>query len=245
MSRKPNAVLSIAGSDSSSGAGIQADIKTFQDFNEHGVCCISAITCQNPDKIISILDIPLNIIRDQLNVLFDYYDIQYVKTGMLYSKQIVEYILKLLLIKNFKLVIDPIFKASSGKELMISDAKEFLIKELLPKAFLITPNIPEAEEILGSKISDYAAQKDAAMRIKKLGSYAVLLKGGHLKEDPLKDILVYENEIHEFQKKRKNISVHGSGCMLSAAIIANLNKGLSLLDSINMAEKYIDKKFVK
>lgn len=245
MIEKPNAVLTIAGSDSSGGAGIQADIKTFQEFNEHGVCCVSAVTCQNPDKIASILDMPIKIIEDQLKVLFDYYNIKFAKTGMLYSKQNMEKVLEYLLKYNFKLIIDPIFKSSSGKELMKPDAKDFLIKELLPKAFLITPNIPEAEEILGTKIVDENSQKKAAMDIKNLGVQAVLLKGGHLNQKPFKDILVHDSEIHEFQKNRTNISVHGSGCILSAAIVANLNKGLSLVEAINMAEKYLDKFFKK
>ena len=245
MASKPNAVLTIAGSDSSSGAGVQADIKTFQEFNEHGTCCISAVTCQNPDKIISILDMPIKIIRDQLTALFEYYDIQYVKTGMLYSKQAMEIILEFLLNYNFKLIIDPIFISSSGKELMKPDAKEFLINNLLSKAFLITPNIPEAEEILKTKIIDEVTQKEAAINIQKFGVYAVLVKGGHLQLNPFKDILVYNNELHEFPKQRTNISVHGSGCILSAAIVANLNKGLSLVESLNMAEKYVDKFFKK
>ena len=246
MSEKPSAVLTIAGSDSCSGAGIQADIKTFQVFNEHGVCCVNAITCQNPNKITSILNIPVKIIEEQLSILFEYYDIKYVKTGMLYTKETMEKTLDFLLKYKFKLVIDPIFKSSSGKELMEPDAKDFLIKKLLPKAFLITPNIPEAEEILGVHISDENSQKLAAFNIINLGINAVLLKGGHLKQDPFKDILALNDEIYEFPKRRTpDINVHGSGCILSAAIVANLNKGLSLLEAINMAEKYLDKFFKK
>ena len=238
--QEKNAVLTIAGSDSSGGAGIQADIKTFKEFNEKGLSVITAITSQNPDKIISIQEID---IESQLTAVFDYYDIKFVKTGMLFSKNNVDIVLKFLSKYKFKLIIDPIFQASSGALLLKEDAREVLLKKLIPKAYMITPNIPEAEAILSIKITNLDSQISAAKALAKLGPHSVLLKGGHLTEDQFHDVLIIGDEIHKFLKKRVNKTMHGSGCRLSAAITANLNKGLSLVDAVTAAEKYIEKLF--
>ena len=238
-----NAVLTIAGSDSSGGAGIQADIKTFEEFNEIGLSVITAITSQNPEKIISIHEVPASSVESQLTAVFDYYEIKYVKTGMLYSKENIEIILKFLSKYKFNLIIDPIFQASSGAVLLQEDAREVLLKKLVPKAYMITPNIPEAEAILPLKIRNLDSQILTARTLLESGVRSVLLKGGHLTEDPFHDILVIGNEVHKFPKKRISMSFHGSGCRLSAAITANLNKGLSLVDAVTMGEKYIEKLF--
>ncbi len=240
---KKNAVLTIAGSDSSGGAGIQADIKTFEEFNERGLSCITAITSQNPKKIIEIHEVPLNSVESQLTALFDYYQISFVKTGMLFSKDVIEVIEKFHNQYKFNLIIDPIFKSSSGTLLLKEDAREVLLKKLIPKAFMLTPNVIEAEIILSNKIYDLNSQVSSAKKLLKMGVHSVLLKGGHLTEDLFYDILIIGNEIYKFPKKRKNRSLHGSGCKLSAAIVANLNKGLSIFDAVSMAEKYIEKLF--
>ncbi|MHA1783800.1 MAG: bifunctional hydroxymethylpyrimidine kinase/phosphomethylpyrimidine kinase [Candidatus Helarchaeota archaeon] len=243
--KKQNAILTIAGSDSSGGAGVQADIKTFEEFNEIGLSVITAITSQNPEKIISILNIPERFVKDQLQALFDYYEINYVKTGMLYSKETIDVILHFLKENEFNLIIDPIFWASSGSSLMKVETKESLMKNLVPKSMLITPNIPEAEEMVGYKIKDEESQLKAARDIKKSGVHAVLLKGGHLQLDPFHDILIEGDNVHKFTKRRMKVSVHGSGCRLSAAITSNLNKGLTLAESVEISERYIEKFFKK
>jgi len=240
-SEEKNAVLTIAGSDSSGGAGIQADIKTFEEFKEKGLSVITAITSQNPEQIISIQEVE---IESQLTAVFDYYDIKYVKTGMLYSQENIEIILKFLLKHKFNLIIDPIFQASSGAVLLKEDARDALLNKLMPKAYMITPNIPEAETILPMKIRNLDSQILAARSLLKSGSHSVLLKGGHSIEDPIHDVLVTRDELHKFPKKRVNKSFHGSGCRLSAAIVANLNKGMILVDAVTEAEKYLEKFFI-
>ncbi len=238
-------VLIIAGSDSGGGAGIQADIKT---ATAHKVFCSSAITsltAQNTQRVFEIFDAPTEFIRKQIEVVFDDISFDAIKIGMLSNAEIIEVVSNCLAkkYKKIPIVLDPVMVATSGDLLLEKDAVEILKKKLIPKSFLVTPNIDEAEILSGMKIKNLGDMRLAAKQIKILGCGAVLIKGGHLNfaDGKIHSILFdSEGEFHYISNKKIAVKkVHGTGCSLSCAIACNLSKKLELLPAVKKANDYV------
>ena len=235
--------LTIAGSDSSGGAGIQADIKSISANGVYAMSVITAITAQNTMGVFDIQDVSPEMIEKQIDVIFDDIKVDAVKIGMVSKIESIKAISKALRrIDNLpKIVLDPVMVSTSGYKLLSDDAKDTLIKELFPLATLITPNILEAKEILGIKIENVDDMKEAATRLNKLGSKAVLVKGGHLKGEAT-DLLYDGVEFTYFKQERINTkNTHGTGCTLSSAIAANLAKGMTMKEAVSIGKEYITK----
>ncbi|MFX1297045.1 MAG: bifunctional hydroxymethylpyrimidine kinase/phosphomethylpyrimidine kinase [Promethearchaeota archaeon] len=235
--------LTIAGSDSSAGAGIQADLKTFAAYKVYGLSVLTAITAQNTIKISKIYKIPLEIIEAQLDVLLEDLSIDAIKTGMLVSSEIIDLVVSKINTKNVPIVVDPILRAGTGRDLLEESAIETLILKLIPIAELILPNIMEAEIISGIKIESELNFREVAEKLLEKGANAVLIKGGHLDSKEVLDYLLFKDGTRYVFKKTRisDQDRHGSGCVLSAAITANLAKGFDLFESIKRAEKFMEK----
>lgn len=233
-------VLTIAGSDCSGGAGIQADIKTFAAHGAYGMSVIVSVVAENTCRVLSIQDITPKIIADQLDAVFEDIRVDGVKVGMLSGiEQMKAVAQKLREYAPPNVVIDPVMIAKGGCALMKPEALETLKAEIIPMAYLLTPNIPEAEAITGLTIQCIEDMKHAAELILKLGAKNVLIKGGHLEGDAV-DILFDGNEFYSFAHKRiVTAHTHGTGCTLSSAITANLANGLSLPVAVQAAKEYV------
>ena len=233
--------LTIAGSDSSGGAGIQADIKSMSANGVFAMSVITAITAQNTIGVFGIEDISPEMIKSQIKVIFDDIKVDAVKIGMVSKIESIKAISEAL--KEIKdlppIVLDPVMVSTSGYKLLSEDAKETLIKELFPLSTLITPNLPEVEEILGIKIEDLEDMKEASKKLKKLGTKYVLIKGGHLKNDATDLLFDGENFIYFKEQKINTNNTHGTGCTLSSAIAANLAKGMSIEEAVRESKEYI------
>ncbi|MDT8716719.1 bifunctional hydroxymethylpyrimidine kinase/phosphomethylpyrimidine kinase [Clostridium sp. 19966] len=233
--------LTIAGSDSCGGAGIQADLKSFSANGVFGMSVITAITAQNTQGVFAIQDITADMIEKQIEVIFDDIKVDAIKIGMVSKIESIKAISNSLRkIENLPpVVLDPVMVSKSGFKLLSEDAKETLIKELFPLAKLITPNLPEAEEILNLKIENIQKMKKAAEELKKLGPKNILVKGGHL-EDAATDIFFDGIDFISFKQERINTkNTHGTGCTLSSAIAANLAKGMNIKTAVTEGKKYI------
>ncbi len=238
--------FTIAGSDSGGGAGIQADLKTFQAFDVFGVSAITSITAQNTTGVRSVQDVDPKIIADQIDMVMEDMGSGAAKTGMLSNKAIIETVAKK--IKEYKidkLVVDPVMVAASGDRLLQEKAEKTLIEELLPLAYLLTPNIHEAEIIADMKIASIDGAKKASQKIYERGAQNILLKGGHLKQNKAVD-LFYNGEKFEVLEKEKidSTNTHGTGCTLSSAITASLAQGKDLFSAVLIAKEYITKAIV-
>jgi len=233
--------LTIAGSDSGGGAGIQADLKTFQAFKVFGVSVITSVTSQNTLGVRSIQDMDPEIIGDQIDMIMEDMGCDAAKTGMVSNGEIIEVIVdRIRKHKIDKLVIDPVMVSKSGNRLLKKDAESILIEKLLPLAYLLTPNVNEAEILSGMKISDIEEVKKAAKKIAEMGAENVLIKGGHLKEVKAIDILFSEGEYTVFESEKiDSKNTHGTGCTISSAITASLSRGENLLDSVRIAKDYV------
>ena len=238
--------LTIAGSDSCGGAGIQADLKAFSANYVYGMSVITAVTAQNTQGVFSVQDIDDEIIKNQIDAIFTDIKVDGVKIGMVSKIETINAIAeKLRQYKPTNLVIDPVMISKSGFSLLKPESKKTLIQNLLPLADLITPNIPEAEEILkeiGSSIINIKTKEDmceACKELIKLGCKNVLLKGGHLDGEAI-DVLFNGEEFHYFTSERIHTkNTHGTGCTLSSTITANLARGLSMEEAISEAKRYI------
>lgn len=232
--------LTIAGSDSSGGAGIQADIKTMTLNGVYASSCITAITAQNTQGVRSVQEVDPEILRDQLDMVFEDIFPDAVKIGMVSSKTLIQVIAEALSRhKARKIVLDPVMVATSGARLMEEAALESLVKDLLPLADLITPNIPEGEILAGQEIKNAQDMEKMAKKIGEDYGVAVLLKGGH--QVSTANDLLYDGEgLTWFYGERvDNPNTHGTGCTLSSAIAANLAKGLSMEEAVKEAKTYI------
>lgn len=243
-------VLTIAGSDSSAGAGIQSDIKTFQNNSVYGLSVITAVTSQNTLGVQNSYELSAHVILSQLESLFQDFDIKVVKTGMLSSAKVIRIIAKFLRDKNLKLVIDPIILSKNNFRLLSNDGVKALKKYLMPMAYLVTPNLYEAEIISSVKITNTNTIEEAAKKIHSLGVKNVLIKGGHFPFsfalDKGTDVLYNGKYFSIFKSKYINTKhTHGIGCTYSAAITANLSLGKSLKESIILAKEYIIKLLFK
>ena len=237
---KMRTALTIAGSDSSGGAGIQADIKAMTMNGVYAMSAITALTAQNTKGVTSIMEVTPEFLREQLDAVFTDIFPDAVKIGMLSSGKLIEAVSeKLTKYKAKNIVVDPVMVATSGSELIKTEAIEILKKELFKIAYLVTPNIPEAEVLCGIKIRNQEDMLCAARMIYDGFGCAVLIKGGHSINDS--NDLLYSKAGYEwfYGERINNPNTHGTGCTLSSAISANLAKGFSLTDAIKRAKEYI------
>lgn len=232
--------LTIAGSDSSGGAGVQADLKTFSAIGTYGMSVITAITAQNTMGVFDVEELSRNIIKEQMKAVFEDIMPKAVKIGMVSSPEII-----LEIVDNLKkyrpetIVVDPVMISKSGYSLLRPEAKENLIKYLIPIAYLITPNVPEAEEITGMKIETVEDMKKAGNIILNMGPKYVLMKGGHLEGDCV-DVLIGKDMFEVFKGERINRkNTHGTGCTISSAITSHLALGYDIKESIRLSKEYI------
>jgi hydroxymethylpyrimidine/phosphomethylpyrimidine kinase len=235
--------LSIAGSDSGAGAGIQADLKTFAAFGVYGLTVITAITAQNTVGVRAVQDVDADVIAAQLDAVAEDFAIAALKTGMLSSAAIIETVAAGIERHRLgPLVVDPVMIAKSGDRLLRKDAVDALRRRLLPLAAIVTPNIPEAEVLAGRPIRTRDDRLAAAHAIMELGAHAVVIKGGHSDDDPIVDVLVDGDGVREFSAPRiATTSTHGTGCTFSAAITAGLARGLKLQDAVAEARHYVSR----
>ena len=235
-------ILIIAGSDSSGGAGIQADIKTVTALGSYAMTAVTAVTVQNTKGVSFVESIKPKVIEKQ--ILFTCRDIKPngIKIGMLHSSQVINSVVNTLKkIKVSKIVLDPVMVAKGGARLINQSAIQTLKKKLIKKAYLITPNIPEAEVLTKTKITNIQDMINAAKILLKLGVKNVLIKGGHRKSKYMEDILLNRKEIKVFKNKKiKTKNTHGTGCTLSTAIITFLSCGKPLKKSCELGTKYVN-----
>jgi hydroxymethylpyrimidine/phosphomethylpyrimidine kinase len=235
--------LTIAGSDSGGGAGLQADLKTFAAVGVHGACVVTCVTAQNSKRILSIQACNRVIVAQQLAAVFEEWSPGAMKTGMLYSSEIIRTIVEF--VKRRKhpppLVVDPVLVASSGRPLLKPDALKVLRHDLLPLAKLITPNLPEAEALTGLSIREPEQMRQAARQLREQFGGAVLVKGGHLKDfaEALDIFFDGRTELLLRAPFIKGVSLHGTGCTYSAAITAFLSRGFDLPEAVQRAKRYI------
>ena len=245
--------LTIAGFDPSGGAGVLADVRTFGAFGLQAAAAITSITFQNTDSVFGAIHQSGEAVRAQVMPLLEDSRIVCSKTGMLPTKEVVLEVARLFRETDLpRPVVDPVILSSSGQRLMEEGALDALIGELLPLAQLLTPNIPEAEALARTTIASEADMRRAAVVIRKLGARAVLIKGGHLRNqeagtdeaqdgsDDAIDVLDNEGKVTVFRERRIiGAELHGSGCILSAAIAAGLGKGMTLEDSVSAAKSFV------
>lgn len=232
--------LTIAGSDSCGGAGIQADIKTMTVNGVYAMSAVTALTAQNTTGVTSIMEATPEFLGDQLDAIFTDIFPDAVKIGMVSSKELIRVIAEKL--KQYgaeQIVLDPVMVATSGAKLISDDAVEALKSELIPLASVITPNIPEAEVLSGMKIASPEAMEAAAEKIHREFGCAVLMKGGHQQNDANDYLYGDEGGTWFYGKRIDNPNTHGTGCTLSSAIAANLAKGLSLSEAVDRAKTYL------
>lgn len=241
MDPAPPVALSIAGSDCSAGAGIQADLKTFQHFQVHGLTALTCVVSETANLVRAVHALPVELLEDQVSLMLDAFPVNAVKTGMLFSAGHVRCVARLLKRQHaLQLVVDPVMIASTGASLLEPDAVLAYIDELLPLATLITPNLPEAEALLGEPITDEASLHQAALRLSEKFHTAILLKGGHLEGPDCIDLLAVQGQIQRFTAPRIPLpGSHGTGCTLSAAITACLANGASLARAVGEAKAYL------
>ena len=234
--------LTIAGSDCSAGAGLQADLKTFQHFRCYGLTAVTCVVAETPAVVRSVHPIPPAILQDQLELLLDSYPVAAIKTGMLFSKPHVVAVSEILeRHRRVPLVVDPVMVASTGDPLLEDDAVEAYRERLLPRATLITPNLDEAGVLAGQPIGDESALQEAARALAEEFGTAVLLKGGHLESASCSDLLVDRATATWFRSSRIGTRAsHGTGCTLSAAITARLALGSPLAAAVMAAKAYLE-----
>ncbi len=235
-------VLSIAGSDSGGGAGIQADIKTITLLGSYAASAVTALTAQNTKGVKSIHGIPPSFVKDQIDTVLTDLPIDVIKTGMLHTPAIISVLAEYLSEQPhyFPLVVDPVMVAKGGASLLELDGVSVFTRMLLPQAYLLTPNLPEAERLLGCRIHNEDDMEQAARRLQGMGAANVLIKGGHLNGGDAVDVLFDGNNIHKYSGERFFTSAtHGTGCSFASAIAAFLARGEPLREAVNRAKFFI------
>jgi hydroxymethylpyrimidine/phosphomethylpyrimidine kinase len=235
-------VLSIAGSDSGGGAGIQADLKTFAALGCYGMTAITALTAQNTRGVRAIHGVPPQMLSDQIDAVIEDIGADAVKIGMLHAPDIVSTVAGAIdrhALRN--VVLDPVMVATSGAVLIDNPAIAVLVRELFPRAVLVTPNLDEASLLVGRPLADEQAMQTAAQELLAKGARAVLLKGGHLPGDVVSDLLATQSgELHWMRGPRiPSPNTHGTGCTLSSAIAAHLALGKPLLEAVQLARDFV------
>ena len=233
--------LTIAGSDSGGGAGIQADLKTFAALQVHGLTALTCVTAQNPDRVLQIHACPVGLVRAQLAALFEAMPPAAVKTGMLYSASILQAVADFLRTHPVLLVVDPVMVSTSGTQLLSPRALSVSCRELLPLATLITPNLHEAEVLLSARIRSPEDLRQAARELHRRFGAAALVKGGHLRGMREAVDLFYDGseELLLMAPFVRGVKTHGTGCTYSAAIAAALARGLRLTDAVVLAKEFV------
>jgi len=238
--------LTIAGSDSSAGAGIQADLKTFSALDIYGLTAITCVVAETPRKVSRIEPISAEIVYEQIAVLARNFPIAAAKTGLLCSGEIVEAVARVIVDvlrkvdNSIPLVVDPVTVATSGDMLLAAEAMEIYERELFPIATLLTPNLDEAGKLIGEPIRDLDAMRKAGRQLQQKYAVSILLKGGHLVRDDAIDLLFAGDKISEFSAPFvRGVATHGTGCTYSAAITAALASGLSLKAAVRRAKKFV------
>jgi len=231
--------LTIAGSDPTGGAGLQADLKTFHQFGVYGEAVATLITVQNSLRVSRVEVLDAGLVREQIEAVLEDIPPAAAKTGALGSAAIVRAVAEAVRRFDFPLVVDPVLASTHGLALLAPEAARLLAEELVPLAALLTPNVPEAEALTGIAIRDRDAARRAALRLGEMGARAVLIKGGHLPGDPV-DLLFDGSAWHEFAAPRlATPHTHGTGCAYSAAITACLALGLALPEAVSRAKRWI------
>ncbi len=241
-------VLTIAGSDSGGNAGVQADLRAFHCHGLHGCTVFTALTAQNPLGVRRVLPVPADFIADQLDAVLGMYNVRAVKTGMLATADAVVAVAeRLRRVPRAKVVVDPVMVATSGAKLIADDARATLRERLLPRATLITPNLPEAAELLGRPVAPGEEMRVAARELARMFGCAVLVKGGHAVEADAGDAAMVEDVLFDGRRIRvfakpvlaHPVSTHGTGCTLSAALAAALARGDSLVKAVESAKNFV------
>lgn len=242
----PPVALTIAGSDNSAGAGAQADLKTFAAFDVYGLSAITCIVAEVPGRVSLIQSAETRIVAEQIQLSFKHFPVAAVKTGMLYSAEIIACVADELQkifgeqLRPPMLVVDPVMVATSGESLLQPDAVELYKTRLFKLAALITPNMAEAQALLGKAVTNLAEMRPAVEELAEMSGAAVVLKGGHLEADVATDLLWLDGQLHEFSAPFvHDVEMHGTGCSFSAAIAANLAIGLTLEHAVAEAKKFI------
>lgn len=232
--------MTIAGSDCSAGAGLQADLKTFASLGVHGLTAVSCVVSETPLQVNTVHPVPPVVLQDQISLLLESYPVAAVKTGMLYSKAHIVAVSELIADLQAPVVVDPVMVASTGDPLLEEDALQAIAERLLPNAQVMTPNIPEAELLLSTKIESFEQQQAAAQELANRYNLACYLKGGHAKEDQKhRDVLASAGEVEFFEAPHLELpQSHGTGCTLAAALTAGLANGLSLSEASKQAQRF-------
>ena len=234
--------MTIAGSDSGGGAGIQADLKTFQELKVFGTSVITALTAQNTLGVDGIFPTTPEFVTQQLSAIFNDFDVKALKTGMLFSADIIACVAEKMKEQDLQIVVDPVMIAKGGASLLQQEAVDALKSKLLPIATVLTPNIPEAEVMTGMTIQTQSDIQKAAAQILEKGVQCVVMKGGHLEEDEFATDRVFLANGSSFKMQSKRIKTkhtHGTGCTFSAVITAFLGRGFSLQEAIIEAKKFV------
>jgi hydroxymethylpyrimidine/phosphomethylpyrimidine kinase len=239
IKREVPCAMTIAGSDSCGGAGVEADLKTFAALGVFGTCAITAITAQNTREVYGILSVPPHMVERQIEVVLEDIPVKAAKTGMLYSKEIMDVVAKAIDHHELRVVVDPVFRSGTGGLLIREEDKEALVEAIIPRSFVVTPNKHETEDIAKTKIKTVNDMKKAASKICKLGAKAVVVKGGHLEAADITDILYYDGKFKIFTKPRVIVEAHGAGCVFSAAIVAYLALDHDVVEAVTKAEEFI------
>ena len=239
MTTVPRA-MTIAGSDSGGGAGIQADLKTFAALGVYGTSVLTAVTAQNTVGVTAVHEIPTDVVAAQIDAVISDIGVGAVKTGMLASQSIVECVASRLQRHSVPwLVVDPVMVAKSGDSLLRDNAVEALRSQLMPLASVITPNVPEAETLTGIKVVSGRDRRLVAEKLVSMGAKAAVVKGGH-REGPATDLYYDGSIFHEFSSDRiETANTHGTGCTFASAIAAGLARGMNMLDSVALAKDYV------
>jgi hydroxymethylpyrimidine/phosphomethylpyrimidine kinase len=237
------AALTVAGSDSGGGAGVQADLRTFNAFNVYGCSVITAATSQNPDEVRRVDVLPVEAVKCQMETVLDAFPVRFAKTGMLADHRIIECVAAAAKERDIELVVDPVMVSTSGAKLLEDTAINAMRKSLFPLAKWITPNIPEAELICGKKLANFAELAEAALAIYQTYQCNIILKSGHcIVSDKVTDIVCYRGELFSLSSplaKISNNTAHGTGCTLSAALAANLASGKNWQNALITAKAFV------
>jgi hydroxymethylpyrimidine/phosphomethylpyrimidine kinase len=233
--------LTIAGSDSSAGAGIQADLKTFSALGVYGLTAVTCVVAETPGRVSKIEPVSAALVREQIQVSLRSFPVAAIKTGLLFSAEIIREIANVLREDRSRpLVIDPVMVATSGDPLLQDDAIGIYERELFPRAALITPNLDEAARLIGKPIADLRAMREAGEALANKYGVSILLKGGHLVGDQAIDLLFLNRNVIEFSAPfSRGIATHGTGCTYSAAITAGLATGLPLDEAVRRAKNFV------
>lgn len=238
-------VLSIAGSDPSSGAGIQGDMKTYSALGAYGFSVVTAITSQNTLKFSAVQEVSTEMVKNQIDSVLSDFKIDAIKIGMVYSSSVIKAIYSKIVKTKIPIILDPVFESTTGGTLLQKNAFVNFKKLLVPLAYVITPNILEAEKLVGMKIRGRSDVRRALRKIQSMGAKNVIIKGGHLKGNTVTDFVLENSKFYEFSGKRIPVTNHGGGCGFSASLAVNIAKGKSLRESVKFAKEFVEESIKK